>query len=84
MNWYQARRVYAQLPMKRKDTLPDESWSGFVKLRDDLPSFPCYIKGKPKAGVRWGHRVIVYCDCGKLVPFGRMNQHYKRPTCGAV
>lgn len=76
--WYQAPKVYAQLPMKVKTVLPDHAVTNlFLTLRDDLPMFRAKILPKPEPGVRWGHRVLAECpQCGRWVPFGRMNQHW--------
>ena len=78
MRWFQAYKVYPQLPMKHQSVLPDEGFSRrLIQLNTDRQLFPvsCYPKGKGK------HRVVVHCTCGREIPFGRMGQHLPhRPT----
>jgi hypothetical protein len=63
--------------MKVQTVLPDDGFEPrSIVLRDDLPPFMVYCKPKPLPGVRWGHRVMVKCTCGRDIPFGRMCQHY--------
>lgn len=77
-----AHEMYRVIPMKNVSILPDE---GFEVRQLDVASkwnghpytLPVYCKPKPAAGVRWGHRVFAICNCGKHVPFGRLNQHFK-------
>jgi hypothetical protein len=34
-----------------------------------------------RRGVNFAHRVLAECDCGRLVPFGKLGQH--RKACSA-
>lgn len=84
VRWYQTWKMYPQLPMKQASVLPDEGFAPRLmpvgEYRDGaVLSMVVSCKPKPQPGVRWGHRVMVHCDCGKQVPFGRMNQHF--PVC---
>lgn len=64
--------LYTKLPMKHVSALPDDGFPVMnVEVGPDLVR-PVYCKPKGKGS----HRVIVICDCGKHVPFGRMNNHY--------
>ena len=81
--WLQAWQLYDLVPMQAVSRLPDE---GFPLMDIELTKemfFRVWCKPKPPAGVRWGHRVMVRCDCGQDVPFGRMCQHYDSAKCEA-
>lgn len=83
----QTWQMYARIPMKNKSILPDEGFAPRLVniMASDWESegmrFEVYCKPKPAPGIRWGHRVMVICECGKHIPFGRMNQHYRKPPC---
>ena len=82
--WLQAWQLYDLVPMKAKSRLPDY---GFPPMNVELTPglvFPVWCEPKPPAGVRWGHRIKVECDCGTVVPFGRMCQHYDSAKCEAA
>jgi len=77
VQFYQTRKMYAQLPMKAVSVLPDEGFPPRpAYISDQLPAFMIECKPKPAPGTRWGHRVMVRCTCGRDIPFGRMNQHW--------
>lgn len=82
MRFIQTWKMYERIPMKSTSILPDEGFEARpVELAEPNKAgqsliLPVYCKPKPAVGVRWGHRVMVMCDCGKHVPFGRMGQHY--------
>lgn len=83
IRFHQCWQMYPLLPMKAVSRLPDEGMEErLVQIGWDLKTGApframVYIKPRPAPGVRWGHRVITICpDCGKHVPFGRMNQHW--------
>jgi hypothetical protein len=79
----QAWKLYDQVPMQAKSKLPDEGFEPrYLELTEGL-WFPVSCKPKPALGVRWGHRVMVKCGCGRDIPFGRMTQHYSEAECGA-
>jgi hypothetical protein len=90
MRFIHSWKLYERIPMKSKSILLDEGFDkrkvNLVDANDGRPlmAFEVYCKPKPAPGIRWGHRVMVICDCGKHVPFGRMGQHWGKPTCGAV
>jgi hypothetical protein len=89
----QAWKMYDLIPMKSKSILPDEGFDtrSLVIMEDDRNhsltemerAFPVYCLPKPNQGYA-KHRVMVICDCGKHVPFGRMHQHWAKPTCTGV
>jgi hypothetical protein len=83
LRWKQAWALYAEIPMQAKSKLPDEGFD--TKLVQLTPGkwFGVYCKPKPAPGVRWGHRVMVRCPCGRDIPFGRMTQHWLAETCDA-
>lgn len=77
-------KMYDRIPMKTKSILPDE---GFGSRMVDISGSdtvmyqrPVYCLPKPNKGYA-KHRVMVICECGTHVPFGRMHQHYGKPTC---
>lgn len=79
-----AHEMYKALPMVAVSRLPDEGFDVRLvnvasKWSKDIVGYnlPVYCKPKPPVGVRWGHRVMVICPCGKHVPFGRLGQHWK-------
>lgn len=81
-NWLQAWKLYDLVPMGAKSRLPDEGFPPRpITLTNTGLVFDVWCKPKPLPGVRWGHRVMVKCYCGKDIPFGRMCQHY--PACPA-
>jgi hypothetical protein len=83
-NW----KMYERIPMKNSKTLPDEGFEPrLVDIIDNPAGFrPFLVYCNPKADKRvprgsGKHRVIVICNCGRHIPFGRMGQHYKRSVC---
>lgn len=86
----QAWKMYDLIPMKSKSILPDEGFDtrSLVIMEDDRNhsltemerTFSVYCLPKPNKGYA-KHRVMVICDCGRHVPFGRMGQHWAKPTC---
>lgn len=77
VHFYHTRQMYAQIDMKSVSVLPDEGFAPrLMQVSDQLGDFMVECKPKPAPGVRWGHRLVVHCDCGRHVPFGRMNQHW--------
>lgn len=89
----QAWKMYDLIPMKSKSILPDDGFDirpvEIMEQRreNDLTiqerTFEVYCLPKPNKG--WAkHRVMVICDCGKHVPFGRMGQHFAKPTCTKI
>lgn len=67
-------QVYELLPMKAVSRLPDEGFGDRpIVLRDDLPPFQ--VMCLPPRGGR--HRLMVTCICNRMIPLGRMGQHWK-------
>lgn len=80
----QSYKLYEMLPMKQSSILPDEGFAPRAlclttdrwNQNHDAVVLPVSCKPKPAPGTRWGHRVMVHCSCGRLIPFGRMCQHW--------
>src|SRR5262245_20743672 len=86
MRWYQTWQHYPLLHkmnlMKDKTTLIDEGFEPVqVPLRSDGMKFWISCMPKSGAGRRSSHRIMVHCVCDRLVPFGRMGQHYTSSRC---
>jgi hypothetical protein len=84
----QAWELYERIPMKGISVLPDEGFAPRTvniarRGSPDQPRPPIYMpvrcRPKPQPGKRWGHRLLVQCDCGQEVPIGRMVSH--APAC---
>lgn len=82
----QAYQMYDRIPMKSATILPDEGfdarWVNVLDSRMESEGMKMLVYCLPKPNKGYAkHRVMVICDCGRHVPFGRMSQHYRKPTC---
>ena len=85
----QAWQVYPLLPMKSATVLPDGGmgWKN-IPLTYSGREFPVMILSRNAAIAEQKltkrgliYRVIVRCECGDYMPFGKMGQHYNSRRC---